>query len=151
MHGRRREAAKEPTAEETAQARQQLARYRALNEKVVELRARGECSRAALEATQQLLEQNTEIHSVWNYRRAVFQGLPAWSDADQRQAMLEEELGFLQRVIRRNIKSYWMWAHRVWVLQSLPRVEWARELALVAKLLAVDARNYHGWNYRRFV
>ncbi|KAJ1735744.1 Rab geranylgeranyltransferase [Coemansia biformis] len=151
VHGRRRQAAREPTAEERAQAQRQLEQYCALNHKVMEQRARNEFTNSALEATKQLLEQNTELHTVWNYRRQIFAGMEAWQDESERQRLLEEELMFLQQVIRKNIKSYWMWGHRVWVLKSLPHAEWERELGLAAKLLAVDARNYHGWNYRRFV
>ncbi|KAJ2777620.1 Rab geranylgeranyltransferase [Coemansia javaensis] len=144
-------AAGEPTAEEREQARRRVEQYRALSARVDALRRRGEASHAALDATRELLEQNTELHTVWGYRRRAFAGLAEWQDPERRQQLLEAELEFMQRMIRRNVKSYWMWGHRVWVLEALPRPRWAHELALAAKLLAVDARNYHGWNYRRFV
>ncbi|KAJ2162539.1 Rab geranylgeranyltransferase [Coemansia sp. RSA 552] len=152
MHGRRRQVVKEVTQDEKEQARQQVERYRALNSHVMDLRARSVFSTEALDATKRLLELNTELHTVWNFRRTVFMGLDeSWQDTEKRQAVLEQELGFLMEIIMKNIKSYWMWNHRVWVLVSLPEPSWERELALVAKLLAVDARNYHGWDYRRFV
>ncbi|EJT42697.1 BET4-like protein [Saccharomyces kudriavzevii IFO 1802] len=51
-------------------------------------------------------------------------------------------------------KVYWIWNHRLWVLEhyptDLPKI-WQTELAVVNKLLEQDARNYHGWHYRRIV
>ncbi|KAJ1834600.1 Rab geranylgeranyltransferase [Coemansia sp. RSA 2711] len=151
MHGRRRQHEREPTADEKAQAQQRVERYCVLSTQVAELKAANTYTVEALSLTKQLLEQNTELHSVWNYRRQIFMHLDSWQDMDARQQALERELAFLLEIITKNIKSYWMWNHRVWALGALPRPEWQRELGLVAKLLALDARNYHGWNYRRFV
>ncbi|KAJ2518149.1 Rab geranylgeranyltransferase [Coemansia sp. RSA 2049] len=151
MHGRRRQAAKEATVDEKEQNRQRVEKYCALNDLVMQNKAQGVYTRETLEATQRLLELNTELHTVWNYRREIFANLPEWQDDEQRQAMLEKELAFLLEIILKNIKSYWMWYHRVWALRSLPTPAWKGELALVAKLLSYDARNYHGWDYRRFV
>ncbi|KAJ2092324.1 Rab geranylgeranyltransferase [Coemansia sp. RSA 986] len=150
-HGRRRQAAKEPTVDEKEQNRQRVEKYCALNELVMQNKAQSVYTHEALEATQRLLELNTELHTVWNYRREIFVRLAEWQDTDQRQAILEKELAFLLEIILKNIKSYWMWFHRVWALVSLPMPAWERELALVAKMLSHDARNYHGWDYRRFV
>lgn len=59
-------------------------------------------------------------------------------------------------------KVYWLWNHRRWCLQNIPdgpddadkswkSKTWARELAIVEKMLDRDARNFHAWNYRRYV
>lgn len=48
-------------------------------------------------------------------------------------------------------KCYWVWNHRVWCLNNNPLVNWNRELAIVSKILDMDARNFHGWSYRRFI
>ncbi|KAJ2806953.1 Rab geranylgeranyltransferase [Coemansia guatemalensis] len=151
MHGRRRVAAKEPTQDEKDEARQQLERYCALNSRVMGLKAQNVFTTDALDATRQLLELNTELHTVWNYRRTIMKKLDAWEDTEKRQSMLEQELGFLMKVIRNNIKSYWMWNHRMWALSQLPQPTWRGELSLVDKLIGMDARNYHAWDYRRFV
>ncbi|KAJ1496629.1 Rab geranylgeranyltransferase, partial [Coelomomyces lativittatus] len=50
-------------------------------------------------------------------------------------------------------KSYWVWNHRFWCLESgaLGPAQWQDELSLVEKVLEVDPRNFHAWNYRRKV
>ncbi|KAJ1787697.1 hypothetical protein LPJ59_005681, partial [Coemansia sp. RSA 2399] len=116
MHGRRRQAAKEPTIDEKEQSRQRVEKYCALNDKVMQNKAQGVCTHEALEATQRLLEHNTELHTVWNYRREIIVHLDEWQDAEKRQALLERELAFLLEILVKNIKSYWMWFHRVWAL-----------------------------------
>ncbi|KAJ2707661.1 Rab geranylgeranyltransferase [Coemansia sp. IMI 203386] len=151
MHGRRRELVREPSVDEKAQAKQRVEKYCALNTHVMTLRAQHEHTEDALAATRRLLELNTELHTVWNYRREIFAHLDGWQDTEKKQQMLELELGFLLEIIMKNIKSYWMWNHRTWALSQLPAPSWDGELKLVAKLLAVDARNFHGWDYRRFV
>ncbi|KAJ2866761.1 Rab geranylgeranyltransferase [Coemansia aciculifera] len=151
MHGRRRQALKEPSVDEKEQSRQRVEKYCALNTSVMNLRVQSVFTTAALDLTKRLLEVNTELHTVWNYRRQIFMHLDSWQDLSQRQQLLESELSFVFEIIMKNVKSYWMWNHRVWTLNSMPQADWRRELALVAKLLSLDARNFHGWDYRRFV
>ncbi|KAJ2642604.1 Rab geranylgeranyltransferase [Coemansia sp. RSA 1694] len=151
MHGRRRQALKEPSVDEKEQSRQRVEKYCSLNSSVMELRAKSVFTTDALDQTRRLLGLNTELHTVWNYRRQVFVHMDLWQDLDERQRVLEAELGFVFEIIMKNVKSYWMWNHRVWTLNSMPRADWRKELGLVAKLLALDARNFHGWDYRRFV
>ncbi|CAO3638399.1 unnamed protein product [Mucor hiemalis] len=37
------------------------------------------------------------------------------------------------------------------VFRAMPKADWKAELGLVDKMLTMDARNFHGWNYRRYV
>ena len=56
-------------------------------------------------------------------------------------------------------KCYALWSHRLWVLSqsdvylALPKAQkmWKEELGLVGMMLGRDERNFHGWQYRRFV
>ena len=51
--------------------------------------------------------------------------------------------------MRRNVKSYGAWFHRKWVIQfGLSSLE--HEYQLLDYLLNSDARNFHGWSYRRW-
>jgi geranylgeranyl transferase type-2 subunit alpha len=78
--------------------------------------------------------------------------------AQQEIAMLvKEDLQFLIPLIKQYPKCYWIWNHRSWLLatatQHLPAPTvlqlWQGELALDGKMLALDSRNFHAWDYRR--
>lgn len=95
-------------------------------------------------------------------------------------SFLEAELGLIAECIQKNPKSYGAWHHRRWLLehafpcsraassssspssvtappspastqprQLLPTLD--NELALCAQFLDLDERNFHCWNYRRWV
>ena len=78
--------------------------------------------------------------------------------AQQEIAMLiKEDLQFLIPLIKQYPKCYWIWNHRSWLLSTatehLPAKTalqlWQGELALDGKMLAMDSRNFHAWDYRR--
>lgn len=68
------------------------------------------------------------------------------------------ELDFLVKSIMRSPKSYTLWFHRQWVIERGLAEERLRqkesskildnELRLCDKMLAMDERNFHCWNYR---
>ena len=57
------------------------------------------------------------------------------------QESLSEELVFLQEIFQSNPKSYWIFNHRRWCLETMPNPDWKKELYLVEKMLELDARN----------
>ena len=73
--------------------------------------------------------------------------------------LLKEELEFLVPLLTAYPKCYWIWSHRLWTLHqsslllrgSKATAFWTKELALVGMMLTRDARNFHGWMYRRRV
>lgn len=88
-------------------------------------------------------------------------------------SFLKTELGLIAECIQKNPKSYGAWHHRRWLLehafpctvspsspsstscaaapppQLVPTLD--KELVLCAQLLDLDERNFHCWNYRRWV
>lgn len=65
---------------------------------------------------------------------------------------LEQELQFIQDRLKENPKSYSCWNHRCWVTDQLgDHCDWRREMELCDLFLQFDERNFHCWDYRRFV
>jgi hypothetical protein len=62
-------------------------------------------------------------------------------DEQQKETILQQELGFFMELIRINPKSYWLWNHRQWCLATMAKPNWQQELKLVGKMLDMDARN----------
>mmetsp|Transcript_38218 Transcript_38218/g.96145 ORF Transcript_38218/g.96145 Transcript_38218/m.96145 type:complete len:349 (+) Transcript_38218:588-1634(+) len=65
------------------------------------------------------------------------------------------ELRYTAQHLAKHPKSYWLWFHRSWSCQQLHTqyspCDWEHELELCTKFLNVDHRNFHCWNYRRWV
>jgi len=85
---------------------------------------------------------------------------PSEDDVQQQiDSLLSADLQFLVPLLVKFPKCYWIWNHRYWLLrQTTERLSkemahkyWTQELGLVGKMLGRDSRNFHGWNYRRFV
>lgn len=118
-----------------------------------------------MQQVSELLKENPEYYSVWNYRRLIRrQGFPVAAPSDQPginqiAAIIKSDLEFLFPLLRSFPKCYWIWNYRLWILDEAKRLLpkpiahefWQKELALVGKMLSVDSRNFHGWGYRRHV
>lgn len=73
--------------------------------------------------------------------------------------IIQLDLQFLFPLLLKFPKCYWMWNHRLWLLEQailqLPpgtaRRLLGKELALVGKMLTRDSCNCHGRGYRRIV
>ena len=125
-----------------------------------------------LQKTAELLKKNPEYYTVWNHRRRIyaneFQDLEkavASSEMEEENRIsqvldiIQLDLQFLFPLLVKFPKCYWIWNHRLWLLEQatarLPaqqaRKLWEEELGLVGKMLGRDSRNFHGWGYRRTV
>lgn len=127
-----------------------VARYRALTDKVLTNKANEVYTLETLEDNTTLLRLNPEFNAVWNYRRHIMLHLFG-TEALDRATTLDEDLALSMEMMKQYPKCYWIWNHRRWCLETHPAANWARELAIVLKLLQMDARNFHGWHYRRYI
>lgn len=101
-----------------------------------------EYSQETFKLTSQLVEWNLDFYTIWNYRRILLREFVLVGlDTDERQKVYDKELMLFLQLIKKNPKSYWMWNHRIWCLQHMPRPNWQAELGLVDKMLTMDARN----------
>ncbi|KAL1413090.1 Rab geranylgeranyltransferase [Vanrija albida] len=163
MHGVKRTKIS-PEAAEAKRLKEltKIQAYTALEEDVLARKNAGDYSPEALAQTTALLDLNPEFYSVWNYRRHILsRGLIPASAPEDVVALLTADLRLTMAYMKVHPKVYWIWTHRKWCLENVPpgpgatsgwREEfWRTELAVVDKILSVDARNFHAWSYRRYV
>ncbi|RLN22327.1 uncharacterized protein C2845_PM07G23130 [Panicum miliaceum] len=150
MHGRPRRPAK---PEDEAAASAKAAKLRDLQAQVLQNHQSRTYTKEAIGLSFKLLEINPEAYTGWNYRKLAFQhNIKELSDPETIRSAVDDELRVVEVALRQNPKSYGAWYHRKWLLnQKLAPVDSKREFGLLDKLLKVDARNFHGWNYRRFL
>jgi geranylgeranyl transferase type-2 subunit alpha len=125
-----------------------------------------------LQKTAELLKKNPEYYTIWNHRRRIYVNefndlakdaasgtMPEGQRISNVLDIIQLDLQFLFPLLLKFPKCYWIWNHRLWLLEQatalLPattaRKLWEEELGLVGKMLGRDNRNFHGWGYRRTV
>jgi len=62
----------------------------------------------------------------------------------------DQELELSKEAIIKNPKTYSAWWHRIWIMQRFAS-NYEQELNLCSQFLDADQRNFHCWNYRRYV
>lgn len=84
-------------------------------------------------------------------------------DLKAKMQMVAEELKFLIKGIMKSPKSYTLWFQRQWIIEkglaferAMPQIMMQseilqNELMLCNKMLKMDERNFHCWNYRLWV
>ncbi|KAM4707952.1 geranylgeranyl transferase type-2 subunit alpha [Discoglossus pictus] len=152
MHGR----VKVKTTLEQQEAKRKerekkLQLYTSATQAALHKREIGELDKEALDLTGQILALNPDFASLWNVRREIFMYLRDSKSHEEMKPLYSGELSFLESCLRVNPKSYGTWYHRCWMMEHIPEPDWARELALCNRFLEIDERNFHCWDYRRFV
>eukprot|EP00966_Prymnesium_polylepis_P269103 6216414-Prymnesium_polylepis.1 len=156
MHNVKRRTA-EQRAEKRRENEERAQRYNELSGAVMGMRARAQHDAAALDAAARVVQINPDMATVWNFRRQVLEAMhpPQGDDAQTsaaRKAACAGELALTQECLGLNPKSYPVWFHREWVIVwGRCDYQWAVELKLTGKLLALDDRNFHCWTYRRAI
>ncbi|PVU98736.1 hypothetical protein BB559_001336 [Furculomyces boomerangus] len=152
MHGRTRKSKEElEDSEYLDNQKQEIARYRSKLDTVFQQRNEKRFTSDCLKSTSELLNLNPELNTVWNYRREILNETFKGLSKEEKQQKLNDELEYINVSIKKNIKSYWMWNHRQWILANMPSPNWNQEAKLVDLLFKLDATNFHGWDYRRYV
>lgn len=152
MHGRIKVKTTAEQQEAKRKEREKKAKiYTAATNKVFEKRANQEYDKEALEITGQILGASPDFYTLWNYRKEILLQFKEKMAEDEFQTCCRGELSFLETCLRVNPKSYGSWEHRCFVLDTMPNPDWNMELELCNTYLEYDERNFHCWDYRRFV
>uniref|UniRef100_A0A2R5LLR0 Geranylgeranyl transferase type-2 subunit alpha n=1 Tax=Ornithodoros turicata TaxID=34597 RepID=A0A2R5LLR0_9ACAR len=151
MHGRVKvKTTAEQEEEKRKEREKKLEKYRSASNRIEEKRQRGELDDELLKITGQVLMSNPDDATLWNVRREVFDRYFV-----ERKNNLKElarmELQLTELALQKNPKSYGAWSHRTWAMETFPAMDWDKELSLCNLFLDMDERNFHCWDYRRFV
>ena len=154
MHGVKRVPVAERDPEKEARKLAAAAKVNALSTAMLERKRAGAHDEDSLALSMKVLELNPEFYSAWNFRRQILSTRirsAAGPEAAVSEALVAE-LRVLEAAIGKNAKAYCLWTHRLWVIDQLVAQGdtsiLATELALCAKFLKMDERNFHCWGYR---
>ena len=105
-----------------------------------------------------------DFSTLWNYRSEIIVFLFEYELKDDPKKKLEtigNELKFLIKGIMKSPKSYTLWFQRQWaiekglILERQLKLQQSQilenELLLCNKMLKMDERNFHCWNYSLWV
>ncbi|XP_075557462.1 rab geranylgeranyltransferase subunit alpha isoform X2 [Dermacentor variabilis] len=151
MHGRVKvKTTAEQEEEKRREREKKLKIYKSATQRVIEKRQNQELDDELLHITSQILQSNPDYTTMWNIRREVFmvhfnKSLKKTAEDGAGELLLTEA------ALQKNPKSYGAWSHRAWAMENFPHMDWAKELRLCNLFLGQDERNFHCWDYRRFV
>ncbi|KAG0027253.1 hypothetical protein BGZ81_005735 [Podila clonocystis] len=153
-HGQKKEKAESPEALKAREEKEAVLvrEYLSLKDSLKELVDSNRRDNEALKITTALLRKSPDYYTIWNVRRTILkEGFLDNADEETANTIYTNELEFVQDNLRLNPKSYFMWNHRRWCLENMSKPRWDKELGMVGKFLEMDARNFHGWDYRRYI
>lgn len=80
-------------------------------------------------------------YSIWNFRKKILKHIQSTCDEIVVQGLYSDEIGFTDECMKAQPKSYYVWYHRKWCLNQMPKPNWARELKVLNRMLDSDSRN----------
>ncbi|KAL7713300.1 Geranylgeranyl transferase type-2 subunit alpha [Entamoeba marina] len=105
----------------------------------------------------ELLTTNTNIlyiapqnYQYWNERKRFIIQLQEDDTCDV-DALLQNELDLVVKLLPSNSKCYAIWHHRRWIIERMNNVNWELEMKLCSKMIGADSRNFHCWGYYLYV
>ncbi|KAL4708069.1 hypothetical protein ACJJTC_009848, partial [Scirpophaga incertulas] len=153
MHGRVKvRSSEEEKLRKEQERREKLKVFKHAMQKVQAKRSIGELDEELLELTGNVLSSNPDIYTLWNIRREVLISFENDKALQEKMTRLyDSELRLTEYCLKINPKSYGSWHQREWVLTTRQDPDWETEISVCNKYLKLDERNFHTWDYRRFV
>lgn len=150
MHGRLKVRTSAEEAARKQKEREQKAKaFRAGMGRILMKKVTGELDDEMMQLTGKILSANPDVATLWNLRRRCL--LKYAENENEMQKLFEDDLRFTEMCLQVNPKSYCAWHHRCWCLENCPAPDWNKEVDLCTKYLKLDERNFHCWDYRRYV
>jgi len=152
MHGRLKvKTTEQQEKEKKIERAGKLKVYRQAMDTILNRRKEGLQDEMQLKLSAQVLQSNPDITTLWNIRKQVLLFI-FQQDLDlKKDVKLNKELELTQSCLITNPKSYGAWYHRTWSLEHMEQPNWSNELALCNKFLQMDERNFHCWDYRKWI
>uniref|UniRef100_A0A1I8PGS3 Geranylgeranyl transferase type-2 subunit alpha n=1 Tax=Stomoxys calcitrans TaxID=35570 RepID=A0A1I8PGS3_STOCA len=137
--------------------------YKAATTKIYSKRQNHEYDDEMLAYTTPILQRNPDVSTLWNIRRECILAkikqikeeqtdtVDAEAQEERILRVLDTEISLTEQCLLVNPKSYNIWHHRMWLLEQSPKANWQREVMLCNKYLKMDERNFHTWDYKRYV
>ncbi|XP_045765617.1 geranylgeranyl transferase type-2 subunit alpha [Maniola jurtina] len=152
MHGRIKvRTTEEEKARKEKERQEKLKIFKHAMQKIFKKRKDGEQDEEQLEITGKTLSSNPDIYTLWNIRREILIVFSKTKSEEDMSKLYDTELSLTEYCLKINPKSYCAWHQREWVLSARPNPDWKKELELCNMYLKYDERNFHTWDYRRFV
>ncbi|CAL1532309.1 unnamed protein product [Lymnaea stagnalis] len=152
MHGRLKvKSTAEQLEAKRKEREKKLQLYNGAKSKIFEKKINGELDEELLLLSGEVLAVNPDFYTLWNYRKETFLELKKIKSKEELQKIFQSELHFLETCLKINPKSYGSWHQRCFVMDNMPEPDWSRELELCNQFLQYDERNFHCWDYRRFI
>ncbi|KAH9515496.1 hypothetical protein Btru_011176 [Bulinus truncatus] len=152
MHGRLKvKSTAEQLEAKKKEREKKLLLYNGAMSKIFHKKKNGELDEEMLLLSGEVLVVNPDVYTLWNCRKETFLEFKKSLLEAQLQKMFQSELYFLEMCLKKNPKSYGSWHHRCFVMDNMPHPDWNREIELCNQFLQYDERNFHCWDYRRFV
>jgi len=137
--------------ERIERSKEKAKEYLVLREQFLEAKKNNDASMETLKLLTSLLNMAGDCYSYWNYRKKVISQLEDSSTKEDKSKLHLSELKWLESLVATHPKSYWVWFHRQWLTTRVDEMDWKREIELCDLALESDQRNFHCWNYRRYV
>ncbi|XP_028041725.1 geranylgeranyl transferase type-2 subunit alpha [Bombyx mandarina] len=153
MHGRVKvRTSEEEKARKEKERNEKLKIFKHAMQKIQIKRKECTLDKELLELAGNVLSSNPDIYTLWNIRREILQLFKKSNDnIEEMSQVYNAELHLTEYCLKINPKSYCAWHQREWVLLTRDDPDWQKELELCNTYLKLDERNFHTWDYRRFV
>ncbi|GME89044.1 unnamed protein product [[Candida] boidinii] len=162
MHGiKRKTFTKEELLKKQAKDAPKIQKYRTLTDSVLDKQLNSSYNQESFDLTTKLLNLNPELYTIWNFRRDILSNFTfkQINNNDDNEGnnnklimkIIEDDLSFTVEQLYKFPKCYWIWDHRKWLLKLNNLTNLKNELKLIHVFFQSDSRNYHVWQYRRYI